>query len=114
MYDRRRHKRLPLTYELSIHELFDCENHHIEGVDGGILLTNISKTGIGFVASEDLPLDYFFDAKVSFSDTVYFYCVLKIVRKAEDGPGWLYGCEFVGMPEFIKSKIDEYEDGLRD
>ncbi len=55
MYDRRRHKRLPIQYELSIHELFRQEENKIVNIDEKIELTNISRTGIGFITDADLP-----------------------------------------------------------
>lgn len=109
MEERRKHKRLPIFLELEINQLFKQDNEVIADLDEDIEVINISKTGIGFLSKTELPLDYYFNAKIEFDNTQYFYCVLKIIRKELKEVGTLYGCEFVGLAEFLSKKVDDYE-----
>lgn len=112
MQERRRHKRLPIKLELAINELFKQDNEIIAQVNEEIYVTNVSKTGIGFDCRSDLPVDYYFDARIDFDEKNYFYCVVKIVRKVEQDDTFIYGCEFVGLAEFLSKKVDEYQDNI--
>jgi c-di-GMP-binding flagellar brake protein YcgR len=109
MEERRRHKRLPIFLELEINQLFKQDNEIISDLEEEIEVINISKTGIGFLSKAKFPLGYYFNAKIEFDKTQYFYCVLKIIRKDENESGTLYGCEFVGLAEFLSRKVDDYE-----
>lgn len=113
MHERRRHKRLPIFLDLEINKLFKQDNKIIEDLEEDIEVINISKTGIGFISKADFPLDYYFNAKIEFDQTQFFYCVLKIIRKEKIEDENLYGCEFVGLAEFLSNKIDEYEKMLK-
>jgi c-di-GMP-binding flagellar brake protein YcgR len=112
MDERRRYKRLPIKLELAINELFRQDNEVISHVDQEIYVINVSKTGIGFECASDLPLSYYFDARIDFDEKNYFYCVVKIVRKENQEDTYLYGCEFVGLAEFLADKVDSYEATL--
>jgi len=109
MEERRRNKRLPVKLELDIDKLFKQDNELIHDINEFIHVINVSKTGIGFTCKDDLPLGYYFNAKIEFDKYRYFYCVIKIIRKRENGDGFLFGCEFVGLAEFLANKVDEYE-----
>lgn len=113
MEERRKHKRLPIFLELEINQLFKQDNEIIADIEEEIEVINISKTGIGFLSKANFPLGYYFNAKIEFDKTQYFYCVLKIIRKEESESGTLYGCEFVGLAEFLSRKVDDYEQLLR-
>lgn len=111
MNERRRHKRLPIHLELSVDKLFKQDNVVVDNLDAEIEVVNISKTGIGFISKAMLPLDYYFNAKIEFDEKRFFYCVLKIIRREdnqEDDKSF-YGCEFVGLADFLSQKVDEYE-----
>jgi len=109
MKERRRHKRLPIKLELDIDKLFKQDNEIIADLNESIDVVNVSKTGIGFFCKDDLPLDYYFNAKIEFSKSRFFYCVIKIIRKEKVDDKFLFGCEFVGLAEFLSNKVDEYE-----
>jgi len=109
MEDRRKHRRLPIKLEIDIDKLFKQDNEIIHDINESIEVINISKTGIGFLCKDDLPLDYYFNAKIEFDKFRYFYCVLKILRKEPMEGVNLFGCEFVGLAEFLSNKVDEYE-----
>ena len=110
MYERRRYKRLPIKLELEITSLFKQNNEIINLNNEEIEIVNISKTGIGFLCKDELPLNYYFNAKIEFNAKKYFYCVVKIIRKEKFKDKYLFGCEFVGLAKFLADKIDEYEN----
>ena len=58
-YERRRTKRLPIDLELEVNKLYKQDNIFINGISADICVTDISKTGIGFVSDAKLPMDYF-------------------------------------------------------
>ena len=64
MIERRRHKRLPLKLELKISSLFRQDYEIIDDINEGIEVRDISKAGIGFFCTHELPLNYYFDAKI--------------------------------------------------
>ncbi|PKM58347.1 MAG: PilZ domain-containing protein [Firmicutes bacterium HGW-Firmicutes-3] len=109
MEERRKNKRLPIRLELAINELFRQDHEIIPMANKEIHVINISRTGIGFECESELPLGYYFDARIDFDQQNYFYCVVKIVRKVDYDGTNLYGCEFVGLAEFLSKKVDEYQ-----
>jgi len=114
MENRRKHKRLPIKIKLAINELFKQDNEIIDHINYQAYVTNISKTGIGFECQSAIPISYYFDARIDFSEKEFFYCVLKIVRIEEHEGYYIYGCEFVGLAEFLSDKVDMYEASLLD
>ena len=112
MYERRRHKRLPIKLEIEIDRLFKQDNEIIPDIHKEIEVVNISKTGVGFISEQEFPLNYYFNAKIEFGEKKFFYCVLKIIRKEKLENDYLFGCEFVGLAEFLSNKVDEYEELL--
>ena len=112
MEERRRHKRLPIKIDLAINELFRQDNEIIEDIDIEAFVINISKTGIGLECRSVIPISYYFDARIDFSDKEFFYCVLKIVRIEDHEDYYVYGCEFIGLAEFLADKVDMYEKKL--
>lgn len=112
MKERRRCKRLPIDLKLNIKDLFKQGYEHIDGVNGDIEVINVSKTGIGFLTEDKLPLNYYFDAKIRFDSENYFGCVIKLVRQSREGEYFEYGGEFVGLAPFLADMVDEYEKSL--
>lgn len=114
MEEKRRHKRLPIRLELAINELFRQDNEVITELDEEVYVVNVSKTGIGFECKSDLPVGYYFDARIDFDEKNYFYCVVKIVRIVPQEDTFIYGCEFVGLAEFLSDKVDEYQKKIEE
>lgn len=112
MDERRRHKRLPITIKLGINELFRQDNDIIAEANIEAFVIDISKDGLGFESKSVIPISYYFDARIDFKDQDFFYCVLKIIRIEEHDDGYIYGCEFVGLAEFLADKVDAYERSL--
>lgn len=109
MQDRRKYKRLPIELHLEINSLFKQGYLIIDDLNATIDIINISKSGIGFITKNHLPLGYYFDAKIEFPNNEFFYAVIKIIRKEIFEERYLYGCEFVGLAEFLADKVDNYQ-----
>lgn len=112
MENRRKHKRLPIRIMLAINELFRQDNEIIDHLNVEAFVTNISKAGIGFESQSIIPISFYFDARIDFNEQEFFYCVLKIIRIEEHEDYYIYGCEFVGLAEFLADKVDAYEESL--
>jgi hypothetical protein len=115
MQEKRRSKRLPIQLELVVSKLFKQEASATVEVNEPIHVMDVSKLGVGFVSANDLPLNYYFNAKLELgSPENSLYCVIQIIRKMppkEDGTIF-YGCEFVGLAPVLGSIFDEYEKSL--
>lgn len=114
MEERRKHRRLPIKIELAINELFKQDNKLIQDTTIEAHVINISKTGIGFESNAVIPISYYFDARIDLSEKDFFYCVLKIIRIEDMEDYYIYGCEFVGLAEFLADKVDKYEASLKE
>lgn len=108
MDEKRKNKRMPIKLQLEVNQVFKQDNEIIGNLDAEIEVINISKTGIGFLSNNELPLDYYFNSKIEFNKKEFIYCVLKIIRKVQKDQTTEYGCEFVGLAEFLSNKIDDY------
>jgi len=108
--EKRKSKRLPIHIKLNIKSLYKSGDNTLEKVDEDVHVTNISKSGIGFVSPRPLPVGYFFNAKITIDDEKMFYSVLRIVRNQEiKDKEYIVGCEFVGLADVLSGSIDEYE-----
>jgi hypothetical protein len=112
MEERRKHDRLPLKLELTISSLFKQDYELIPNINESIKVKNISKSGIGFICGHELPLNYYFDAKIQLTTDKYFYAVLKILRMEKAEGGFFVGCEFVGLADILSMRVDLYGDEL--
>lgn len=109
MDERRKSKRLPVDIRLFIEFLYKQDHVRLENVKESIEVINISKTGLGFVSNHDLPLDFYFNAKIVIDNEKFFYSVVKIIRKDKQDDGFYFGCEFVGLADVLSGCIDDYE-----
>lgn len=110
MQEKRRSKRMPIQLELVVSNLFSQETTGVV-IDEPISVVDVSKLGIGFVTTNDLPLEYYFNARLELGTPENsLYCVVQIVRKQKLEDGKIsYGCEFVGMAPVLQPIFDEYE-----
>lgn len=111
MQEKRRSKRIPANLELRVSKLFKQEAIKDIEVEAPIHVVDVSKLGIGFVSEGDLPMGYYFNAKLELGgDENSLYCVVQIIRKTprEDGTIF-YGCEFIGLAPVLGYIFDEYE-----
>lgn len=114
MEEKRKTRRLPIKMELSVSSLFKQDNVKVDVKEAPIVVTDVSKGGIGFESESILPIGYYFNAKLEMgaSDSV-LYTVVKIIRSCEGGNGRIvYGCEFVGLAPVLNYIFDECEAQL--
>lgn len=110
MKERRRSTRYPTHISIRIESLYKQDHVKIDNVNEDITVTDVSKTGVGFASRHDLPLNYYFNAKITFDKEKFFYSVLKIIRIAEEDGVFEYGCEFVGLADILATTVDEYAE----
>lgn len=111
MSERRKYKRLPIELKLEVSQIFKQDNVILRDLNADIKVYNISRAGIGFLSSVDLPSGYYFNGKIVLGDkNRFFYVVVQIVRKSweETEHIYKYGAEFVGLAPFLADKVDEY------
>lgn len=114
MSERRIADRLPVNISLKIESLYRQDHDILDGINESIVVQNISKTGIGFEALHELPLNYYFNAHITIDDEKHFFGVLKIIRKEERDKQFFYGCEFVGLASVLSSYIDDYQREIKE
>lgn len=114
MQEKRRSKRLPINLELSVSKLFNQEEIETLKEIAPITVIDVSKIGIGFKTSTELPLNYYFNAKLELGGPENsLYCVVRIIRRQEREDGLHgYGCEFVGLASVLFPIFEKYEDML--
>ncbi len=112
MSEKRRAKRLPVDITLQVETLYKQDHVKLDSVNETIEVTNISKTGIGFRSKTELPVDFYFNAKITIDSEKFFFSVLKIIRKDFAEDYWHFGCEFVGLADVLSGCIDDYEKEL--
>jgi len=117
MYDQRRSRRMPISLDLTVSSLFKQDNVQVQDLGADIEVTDVSRTGIGFISKSVLPVGYYFNAKLNLgTDEQNLYCVVKIIRSREMENGtFSYGCQFVGMASIFSDIFDNLEhkiDGI--
>lgn len=109
MENKRAYPRTPIHIGLRIESLFRQDDERIENINEFIEVTDISKRGIGFLSQEELPVDYYFNARICLDEEKRFYCVIKIIRKEKQEQKYHYGCVFVGLAEMLAQMIADYQ-----
>ncbi len=111
--DKRRARRLPIKLDLTISDLFCQDNVKANIEEADIEVFDVSTRGIGFYSKSVLPLNFYFNAKIVLgaSDNLV-YTVVKIVRIQKTDDSFIYGCEFVGLPEILHPAFKKYEDQI--
>lgn len=116
MYEQRRSRRMPMKLKLNVSSLFKQDNVQVKNLDAEIEVTDISRTGIGFISESVLPIGYFFNARLELGDEPSnneeqtLFCVVKIIRSRELGNGKInYGCRFIGMSSIFSDIFDNLE-----
>ena len=110
--EKRKFKRINVDMTLNISNLFKQDNVTIKNVEAPIHVENISKSGIGFVSSNILPVGYYFNAKLKLGDeTSTLYTVVRIIRSQciEGSDEMYYGCEFIGLAPILEYIFDNFE-----
>ncbi|MCM1538018.1 MAG: PilZ domain-containing protein [bacterium] len=73
-------------------------------------ITDVSKTGVGFICNEALTIGAVYEAFLTIWTKEIIHAFIEIVRivKREEG-GYQYGGIFVGMPDIDAKRIEVYE-----
>jgi len=114
MQEKRRYKRLPITLHLEVSEMFKQTNEFIQDLDANITVIDISKAGIGFISSKEIPDGYYFNATIQMENTDQkLFTVVKTLHHfpTEDGE-FRYGCEFVGLAGIFDDVFEDYASSI--
>jgi c-di-GMP-binding flagellar brake protein YcgR len=112
MKERRKNKRIPYNAIMTIDEVYNQSETIKEEQIIKIKVTDISKGGMGFETDTELPLNYYFNAKIDLGNDRLFYSVLRIMRKKEIEEGFDYGCEFTGLADILSLYIEDYQEEI--
>lgn len=108
MEEKRRNKRLDLDVTIELERLDEADVTTLKYVH--VIVTDISRSGIGFKSAVELDTNTYFDAKVQIWTKEVVDAVIQIVRRAELPDGtYKYGGTFVGMTDTDALKIDIYQ-----
>ncbi len=109
MREKRRSMRKPFKGYLEIDELYNQETilRNIRTIE--VEFFDISRHGVGFTCKEEVPLNYYFNAKLDLGNNTGFYAVLKVIRSDKNGDTYTYGCEFVGLADILSVLIEDYQ-----
>ena len=93
MVDKRRHKRVKVKLNLVVSNIFD-QNADMIKIDSPIEVKDVSRSGIGFITKSILPMNYYFNAALTFdNEDSILYSVVKIIRcEALEDDEYSYGC----------------------
>lgn len=114
MIEMRREKRWPAQLKLEISSLFKQDNVKVENINAPIEITDVSTTGIGFRTASVLPVGYYFNARLVFSEKDALNCVVRIIRQKQVEDMYSYGCEIVGTASIMDYVIHDYAAALQE
>ena len=110
MEEQRRSKRVKVKLSLDVGSVFKQDNIEVSNLNAPIEVTNISRTGIGFVSESVLPVGYYFNARFELKPGEAFNGVVRIIRRVVQTDGRSqYGCEFVGLASIFDYIFDDIE-----
>jgi len=112
MEEKRKSKRTPIKMDITIESLYKSGGSEIIELEEKVIFTDISNLGVGFICSKLLPMDHYFNAKITLDDEKMFYCVLRILRSRKLEQGYEIGCQFVGLAGILGEFIDEYSHDI--
>lgn len=104
MEERRKSKRTELQSRLIVKRLDSGEHKEIL-----IDVTDVSKSGIGFVCKEPLNIGAVYESYLTIWTQEVLHAFLQIVRIELKSDGYAYGAVFIGMPEMDASRIEVYQ-----
>ncbi|MGL5259038.1 MAG: PilZ domain-containing protein [Lachnospiraceae bacterium] len=104
MDEKRRAERLELISKIQIKRL---DNHHSEEVP--IDVFNLSKRGIGFTCSMELPKGSMYEGELTIWTKEVIHVFMEIVRKDQISNGYSYGGTFLGMPDTDINRMEVYQ-----
>ena len=108
MDERRKHKRLDLDVPVQLERLDQDDITTLKFIH--VVVTDISRSGIGFVSDQNLKVGTYYDTKIQIWTKEVVDAVIEIVRRdALPEGGYKYGCRFIGMTDTDALKIDIYQ-----
>ena len=107
MTEKRRHKRLELDVSVQLERLDEDGITTLKYIH--VDVSDISRSGIGFVARKKLEIGTYYDTKIQIWTKEVVDAVIEIVRCVEEGDTYRYGCEFIGLSDTDALKIDIYQ-----
>ena len=108
MEEKRRHKRLDLDVSLQLERLDEDGVTTLKYVH--VDVTDISRSGLGFISKQELAIGSFYDTKIQIWTKEIVDAVIEIVRcDAQNDGEYKYGCIFIGMTDVDALKIDIYQ-----
>lgn len=109
--EQRKNKRIPIKMDLEVSSLFKQDNVHVKNINAPVEITDVSRSGIGFVTKSVLPIGFYFNSRLEFENkNDSLNCVVKIVRREQNDDGTtFYGCQFIGMPSIFDYIFDDIE-----
>ena len=108
MEEKRKHKRLDLDVPVELERLDEdgittLKYMHVD-------VTDISRSGVGFISGKKLEIGSYYDAKIQIWTKEVVDAVIEIVRQEERPDGkYKYGATFIGMTDTDALKIDIYQ-----
>lgn len=105
MEERRKNHRMNLASRLVMKRL----DNPVQGEDVAIEVTDVSKSGVGFICTEILTIGAVYESFLTIWTKEVLHAFLEIVRieKKEDDI-FEYGAIFIGMPEMDAARIETY------
>lgn len=111
MEEKRRNPRMNITLQLSVSSLFKQDNESVD-LTAPLIVTDISKGGIGLVTDNDLPTGFYFNAALHLGhQDAVLYCVVRVLRNVPTPDAehkYSCGCEFVGMAPILDFIFEDY------
>ncbi len=107
MEEKRKHKRLDLNVSIQLEKLNEDGVTTYKYMD--VEVTDISRSGLGFNAKQELEIGTFYDTKIQIWTKEVVDAVIEVVRCSKDGDRYHCGCVFIGMTDTDALKIDIYQ-----
>lgn len=104
MEDRRTSKRTALNSRVIIKRLDDMSRTEVN-----IEVTNLSKTGVGFLADRPLEIGEIYESYLTIWDEDVLHTFLLIVRIELVGGSYSYGAEFIGISPSDIARIERHQ-----
>lgn len=103
MEERRKCRRINLESRLIVDRL-DTKEKEVS-----IEITNVSRTGVGFVSKEALQISAVYEGYLTIWTKEIIHAFIEVVRIEKKEDGYEYGGIFVGMPDLDAKRIEIYE-----
>ena len=105
MEERRKNRRMELASKLLIKNLSGSTEEEVT-----IEITDVSKTGIGFICDSSLNIGTVYEAFLTIwmKETIHAFLEIVRIEKLEDNK-YSYGSIFIGMSEMDKKRIEVFD-----